>query len=155
MQLSAFKRHLSSMSQLSFMQPNGHFVPAHFHITEVALHTKHYIDCSGVERIEKTISMQLWTANDFEHRLMPSKLLQIINQYEQKISADDLAVEIEYQSETIGVYTLRAIEGHFELVPKYTACLAEDACGIPQEKLKKPMAELQSASCCTPGSGCC
>lgn len=155
MLLSEFKAHLAQIAQLNFMQPNGHFVPAHFHITEVALHTKHYIDCGGVERIEHTISMQLWTAHDFEHRLMPSKLLQILNVYEQKIDAADLEVEIEYQSETIGVYTLRATEEYFVLEPKHTACLAEDACGIPQEKLKKPMVELQSANCCTPGSGCC
>jgi len=38
-----------------------------------------------------------------------------------------------------------------------TACLAQDACGIPSEKVKKNLSELsvnQNASC-TPGGGCC
>ena len=45
----------------------------------------------------------------------------------------------------------------FQLVPKHTACLASDACGIPQTKQNVQLKELQTAnqSCCTPGSGCC
>jgi len=46
---------------------------------------------------------------------------------------------------------------NFILQNKTTACLAQDACGIPSEKVKKNLNELsvnQNASC-TPGGGCC
>lgn len=156
MKLSQFKSALSQMSELKFLQANGQAIPAHFHITEAAFNTKHFIDCGGVERTEKNISFQLWTANDFEHRLMPSKLLQIIEIYERKINSEDLDIEVEYQAETIGKYGL-SIEGcDFVFVPKFTDCLASDSCGIPAEKMNKPMAELKTAAaCCPPGGGCC
>lgn len=155
MKLSEFKAALSQMSELKFLQANGQAIPAHFHITEAAFNTKHFIDCGGVERMEKNISFQLWTANDLEHRLMPSKLLQIIEIYERKINGEDLEVEVEYQAETIGKYGL-SIEGcDFVFVPKFTNCLAQDSCGIPVEKLKKPMVELNHSTACTPGGGCC
>ena len=156
MKLSKFKAALSQMSELNFLQVNGQSIPAHFHITEAAFNNKHFIDCGGVERTEKTISFQLWTANDIEHRLLPSKLLQIINIYERKINAEDLEVEVEYQAETIGKYGLSVVGNNFVFVPKFTDCLASDSCGIPAEKLNKPMAELKTtAACCTPGGGCC
>jgi hypothetical protein len=155
MKLSQFKAALSQMNALNFLQVNGEPIPSHFHITEAAFNTKHFIDCGGVERIEKTISFQLWTANDIEHRLLPSKLLQIIDIYERKINAEDLEIEVEYQAETIGKYGL-SLEGlNFVFVPKFTDCLASDSCGIPQDKLKKPMAELKSTTTCTPGGACC
>ena len=155
MKLSEFKAALSQMSELTFLLANGTAIPAHFHITEAAYNTKHFIDCGGVERTENNISFQLWTANDYDHRLLPSKLLQIIDIYERKINAEDLEIEVEYQAETIGKYALMLKDGHFVFVPKYTDCLAQDACGIPQEKLNKPMAELKTTNTCTPGGGCC
>ena len=87
---------------------------------------------------------------------MPSKLLQIIEIYERKINSEDLDIEVEYQAETIGKYSL-SIEGcDFVFVPKFTDCLASDSCGIPAEKMNKPMAELKTAAaCCPPGGGCC
>ena len=59
MKLSEFKAALSQMSELKVLQANGQAIPAHFHITEAAFNTKHFIDCGGVERMEKNISFQL------------------------------------------------------------------------------------------------
>jgi hypothetical protein len=86
---------------------------------------------------------------------MPGKLMQIIEIYEQKINAEDVEIEVEYQAETIGKYGLSIKGCDFVFVPKFTDCLAQDSCGIPQDKLKKPMAELKSTTSCTPGGGCC
>jgi hypothetical protein len=35
---------------------------------------------------------------------------------------------------------------------KFTACLAEDSCGIPPQKQRVRLSEINS---CKPGSGCC
>lgn len=156
MKLSELKLYLNKLSKLNFIQPNGNFIPSHFHITEAGLTTKNFIDCGGTIRTEKTISFQLWTANDLEHRLEPQKLLKIINLAEPLFENEDLEVEVEYQMETIGRFGLDFDGINFILISKQTNCLAEDQCGIPQEKLNLNLSDLsKSKSSCTPGSGCC
>ncbi len=157
MKLSEIKKHLATAGTVQFKLVTGAYVPEHFHVTEVGLVTKHFIDCGGVERLEKTVNFQLWDANDFEHRLKPGKLANIIALSENKLGIGDLDIEVEYQSDTIGKYSLDYDGKDFVLLPKQTACLASDACGVPPAKQKVEMKELQAAgqSCCTPGGGCC
>ena len=157
MKLSEIKKHLNTAEEVIFQLPTGAYVPEHFHVTEVGLVTKHFIDCGGTERIEKVANFQLWNANDFEHRLRPQKLLNIISLSEQKLGIGDLEIEVEYQSDTIGKYGLYYEGKIFQLVPKKTTCLAEENCGISQTKQKLQLTELQTGgeSCCTPGGGCC
>lgn len=157
MKLSDFKTHLSTSKNLVFLLPNGEVVPTHFHVTEVGQVTKHFIDCGGKVRDEKTVNFQLWEANDFDHRLAPKKLMDIISLSEKVLAIEDAEIEVEYQSDTIGKYGLDYNGNEFVLTSKQTACLANDACGIPQEKLKLPLHELaaKSTSSCKPGGGCC
>jgi len=157
MKLSKIKEILPLLENVEFQLENGNFVPEHFHVTEVGQITKNFIDCGGVIRTEKVVNFQLWNADDFEHRLKPIKLLHIINLSEEKLGIEDLEIEVEYQSQTIGKYDLEFNGSHFVLVNKTTACLAQDACGIPSEKQKKNLSELTSDSgnSCEPGSGCC
>lgn len=156
MKLSLFKEKLNGLRQLNFIQMDGNFVPRHFHISEAGLSTKHFIDCGGTIRIEKNISLQLWVANDFEHRLEPKKLLTILSIAEPLFGNEDLDIEIEFQGETIGRYGVNFSEENFILEAKQTNCLAQDHCGIPAEKLKVNLADLQTkSSCCTPGGSCC
>ena len=157
MKLSEIKAILAAAEAVNFKLPTGEFVPEHFHVTEIGLVTKHFIDCGGVERFEKVINFQLWNANDTEHRLKPQKLLNIIALSEKKINIIDLQIEVGYQADRIGKYDLDFNGNDFVLVSKQTACLATDACGIPPAKQKVKLAELQTAaqSCCTPGGGCC
>ena len=157
MKLSEIKNHLLKVDAVNFKLPTGTYVPEHFHVTEVGLVTKHFIDCGGTERIEKVVNFQLFDANDFEHRLKPQKLSNIIALSERKLGVGDLDIEVEYQSDTIGKYGLDFDGEDFMLLPKQTACLANDACGITPGKQKNQMAELQATnqSCCTPGGGCC
>ena len=55
MNLSQFKNHLDEVSQLNFIQPNGNFIPSHFHITEAGLTTKNFIDCGGTLELKKRL----------------------------------------------------------------------------------------------------
>ena len=157
MKLSDIKQILPSLENVEFQLENGSFVPEHFHVTEVGMITKNFIDCGGVIRSEKVVNFQLWNADDFEHRLKPGKLLDIIKLSEDKLWIEDSEIEVEYQSETIGKYDLEFNGKTFVLKNKTTACLAQDACGIPTEKVKLNLSELQSnqAAHCTPESGCC
>jgi len=157
MKLSEFKKQLNLTRELTFILPDGTFVPKHFHVTEVGQITKHFIDCGGTVRTEKAVNFQLWEANDTDHRLAPEKLKGIIDLSEKVLSIEDAEIEVEYQSDTIGKYGLMFDGKQFLLTSTQTNCLASDKCGIPAEKLKVNLKDIQnkSSSCCAPGTGCC
>ncbi|MBC5864644.1 DUF6428 family protein [Flavobacterium turcicum] len=154
MKLSEIKAELHQLNQVTFVLPDGTYVPEHFHVTEVGLLVRRFVDCGGKLREEKIINFQLWDANDYDHRLKPAKLLNIINISEKMLEMDDYEVEVEYQSNTIGRYDLGFNGTDFLLLNKQTACLAEDQCGIPAPKQKLSLNTLTNNSC-TPGGGCC
>jgi len=149
MTISEVKNVLPQLDQVSFKLENGTMVPEHFHVTEVGVISKHFIDCGGVVRDEKMANFQLWNANDFDHRLKPMKLLNIIKLSENKLGLEDLDIEVEFQGETIGKYGLDFQDGIFILTNKITDCLAKDKCGIPEELI------ISNQTSCTPGGGCC
>lgn len=151
MNITILKQHLATISTLSFKLPNQQFIPAHFHLTELGLTTKHFVDCGGTIRNEKVVSFQIWYANDVAHRLSVEKLLGIIEKGAALYQDENLAIEVEYQTDlSISKFGLAFENGIFYLTPKFTACLAEDKCGIPQESLP-----IVSENNCTPNSGCC
>lgn len=156
MKLSEFKKQLSTVTDLNFVLPNGTKVPQHFHITEVGQVTKNFIDCGGTVRNEKVVNFQLWEANDFDHRLAPKKLNDIIVLSEKVLGLEDAEIEVEHQSDTIGKYGVDFNGKDFVLTSTQTNCLAQDKCGIPPEKLKVNLVDLSNnQNCCTPGGKCC
>ena len=152
MKILEMKQALTELTAISFKLPDGTALPAHFHVTEVGLVTKHFIDCGGVERRETVANFQLWEAGDYDHRLAPQKFLHILQLSDKILGREDLEIEVEYQQATIGKFGLVFDGQHFLLTPKQTACLAQDACGIPDHQFALP--QLQAAGC-TPGGGCC
>ncbi|KQS36896.1 MULTISPECIES: DUF6428 family protein [Pedobacter] len=156
MKLSEIKAHLAQAESVNFQLENGTPVPEHFHVTEVGVVTKDFIDCGGTVRHEKVANFQLWDANDFEHRLKAGKLLNIISLSEKVLGMEDLEIEVEYQAQTIGKYDLGYDGKNFLLIAKTTACLAPELCGVPEVKQKVQLQNLAaSGSTCTPGGGCC
>jgi hypothetical protein len=102
------------------------------------------------------VNFQLWNANDFEHRLQPKRLLDIIQLSEKMLGIGDYEIEVEFQSETIGKYDLEFNGTDFTLLNKQTACLALDNCGLPiQEQNAQFKAKSIQAAGCTPGGNCC
>jgi hypothetical protein len=154
MKLSDFKIYISKVDKVNFQLENGTFLPSHFHITEIGLSNKKFIDCGGVIRNENLISFQLWHANDFNHRLKPKNVLEIISIAENAIISEDLEIEVEYQDSTIGKYNVSFDGKNFILLNKNTNCLAEDQCGIEIKKPKISLSQLQTSNC-SPDSDCC
>ncbi|WP_422103914.1 DUF6428 family protein [Winogradskyella sp.] len=156
MKLSEIKSKLKTLDTIAFQLPNGTLVPRHFHVTEVGKVTKDFIDCGGTVRHEEVVNFQLWEANDYDHRLHPEKLLKIIELSQNVLNIGDLDIEVEYQGDTIGKYNLDFDGKHFLLTTTQTDCLAKDNCGIPSEKPRVRLSDLQKTSaCCEPNSGCC
>ncbi len=148
MNYSELKSIVAKLDKVAFKLPNGDLVPAHFHVTEVGQIDKNFIDCGGTIRKEEKISLQLWSANDYDHRLHPEKLYHILQLSEEKLGLKDSEIEVQYQGNTIENYGLAFKEGEFLLTPLHTDCLAREACAIPAE-------QVNTASVCTPGSNCC
>jgi len=153
MLISAFKQTLSELDTLKFQLPNGEFVPAHFHITEVGNITRNFIDCGGVQRQENKLNLQLWVASDTDHRLKTTNLLNILQLAEKQLGNSNVEVEVEYQQSTIGRYKLAFDGAVFQLINTQTACLAPNQCGIPQEKPRVRV--TANGLSCNPNSGCC
>ena len=147
MKLSEIKNKLKELTTIGFQLPNGEFVPNHFHVTEVGIVSKHFIDCGGTVRREEKINFQLWEANDYDHRLHPEKLLHIIELSEKTLVLPDAEIEVEYQLQTIGKFNLEYINDKFVLTNTATNCLALDKCGVENAPKTK--------NSCTPGGGCC
>ena len=156
MKLSEIKQHLSTLKTIAFQLPDGSLVPNHFHVTEVGKITKNFIDCGGTVINEEVVNFQLWNANDYDHRLHPEKLIHIIELSEKVLNIpSDLEIEVEYQGSTIGKYGLDFDGTNFLLITKQTDCLAKDNCGIPTEKPRVRLSDLQKQPACAPNSGCC
>ncbi|WP_268846933.1 DUF6428 family protein [Flavobacterium aestivum] len=155
MKLSQIKQLLGTVETVNFQLPNGTFVPEHFHVTEVGLINKNFIDCGGTVRNETVVNFQLWDANDFEHRLKPKKLLDIIQLSEKVLGIEDFEIEVEYQDRTIAKYDLGFNGENFQLLNKQTACLAQDQCGISLEKEKVRLSDKNNEPCCAPDGNCC
>lgn len=155
MTISEIKEALNNLDTIAFELPGGDLVPNHFHVTEVGKVSKDFIDCGGTRRQETVAAFQLWSADDYDHRLHPEKLVHIIELSQKVLGIENEEIEVEYQGETIGKYGLDFDGTNFKLVTKTTDCLAKDKCEVP---VKENMVQLEQANgknSCAPGSGCC
>lgn len=122
-------------AKMHFMLPDDSFVPAHYHITEVGRVQKDFIDCGGTVRSLASCLLQIWVANDTDHRLETTKLAKIIEVAGSILDSEDLPVEVEYEDGNTSQYPLSGSEITpsgilFYLGAKHTACLAPEKCGI-------------------------
>jgi hypothetical protein len=120
---------------LHLMLPDGDFVPAHFHVTEVGRVQKDFIDCGGTTRSAVSCLLQVWVAHDTAHRLTASKLAGILKLAAPLLKSDAMPVEVEYESGAVSQFPVAAVEVTpsgllFHLGKKHTDCLAPDKCGV-------------------------
>ena len=154
--LSELRHTLTKIDEFTIKLPDGSRVPAHFHITEAGLVAKHFIDCGGTIRKQSAITMQIWHSVDVHHRLTPQKLLKILDKAEPLFGGEDLPVEIEYQTDTIGKYHLEFDGEMFHLTATQTDCLAKVSCsvnGSTEDEYKN--SKRPALTICAPDTGCC
>jgi hypothetical protein len=122
-------------AKMHWMLPDRAFVPEHYHITEVGRVQKDFIDCGGTIRSLASCLLQIWVADDTDHRLQATKLAKIMDVASPVLKGDDLPVEVEYEEGTISQYPVADVEVTpagllFHLGTKHTACLAPEKCGV-------------------------
>ena len=123
-------------ASLHWMLPDGDFVPAHFHVTEVGRIQKDFIDCGGTTRSATTCQIQLWVSTDTDHRLTAGRFASSLKMAAPLLGSEELPVEVEYEAGTVSQYPLGGVERTpagvlFHLCTKHTDCLAPDRCGVP------------------------
>jgi hypothetical protein len=133
--------------------PNQIAVPQCFHITEVGLVTKTFIDCGGTTHSVQTCQLQAWIGPDTDHSLEAGKLAKILEISSSVIPHEFLDVEIEYEDEVISQYPVveAIVTGEtvtLNLTAKHTDCLAKDLC-------LAPMGNGAESGCGCGPSGCC
>lgn len=124
-----------SEAKMHWMLPDRRFVPEYYHITEVGRLQKDFIDCGGTIRSLSSCMLQIWVADDKDHRLHASQLAKIMEVAGVVLKSDDLPVEVEYEEGAISQYPVAGVEVTpagllFHLGAKHTACLAPEKCGV-------------------------
>jgi hypothetical protein len=136
-----------------FELPTTSLLSPHVHVTEVARLDKKFVDCGGTIRMDSSCRLQIYQADDTEHRITAAKFAQILAKGAGLLGSSALPVEAEAEAEAPYLSVFPVIATRLEekqvvisLGMRHTACLAEDVC-FP--------ANLQNKSACAPGSGCC
>lgn len=134
-----------------FELPTGTLLSPHVHVTEVARLDKKFVDCGGTLRTDSSCRLQIYQADDTEHRIQAAKFAGILAKGAGLLASTALPVEIEAEAPFLSVFPLIATRTDATQIiltcgVRHTACLAEDVC-FP--------AALQPKGACAPGSGCC
>ncbi|MCE9603831.1 MAG: DUF6428 family protein [Planctomycetia bacterium] len=134
---------------LQLVLPDGSFVPAHFHVTEVGRVQKDFVDCGGTVRRSTSCVLQVWVANDVAHRLDTTKLAKIIHKGVELFETTAIPLEVEYDHGVISQYPVQEAEASqsgiiLHLGTKHTTCLAQDRCGIKLDVLSS----CSTSDCC-------
>jgi hypothetical protein len=155
MNLQEFKSALTQNPdhELGIQFDSGQEIAAHFHVTEIGKVTKDFVDCGGTRRLTVSCVLQTLVANDFDHRLKSDKLATIIEKAAVLGLDDSLPMEVEVQTDTIGVYAFSSATSNdgkltFTIASKQTACLAPTTCGLDVLPVNG------QADCCG-DTGCC
>jgi len=142
---SALEKHPATFPR--FILPDGDFIPAHAHVTEVGHVAKNFIDCGGVTGRTETILLQTHVGQDVEHRLRSDRFAKILALGERVLPHDQLDVEVEYDCCVVAQYPVNAVERageHLDVIlgKRRTQCLA-------QERRKS------AETCCESATACC
>jgi len=143
-----------------FRLPNGDFVPAHAHVTEVARMDKRFIDCGGTFRTDSLCRLQTWFAYDTDHRLTAGRLAKIFALAESVLLTDDLDVDVEHELGYITQFPLGSVEVAnnevvLHLTERHTACLAIEKCLPPAAPVSEFNPLKFNFTKKTPAAKCC
>ena len=132
-----------------FVLPDGDYIPAHAHVTEVGHVVRNFIDCGGATGKEEKVVLQTHVGDDFDHRLRSDRFSKILQLGTRVLPHTDLDVDVEYDCCVVAQYPVVAArpEGEhldFILQRGRTQCRA-------RERREADVAD----SCCAAASACC
>ena len=89
-----------------FVLPDGDYIPAHAHLTEVGHLVRNFIDCGGLTGKEEKFVPQTHVGNDTDHRLRSERFAKILQLGNRVIPSADLDVEVEYDCCVVAQYPI-------------------------------------------------
>jgi hypothetical protein len=89
-----------------FVLPDGDYIPAHAHVTEVGHLVRNFIDCGGVAGQEEKVVLQTHVGSDINHRLRSDRFAKILELGSRVIPSRDLDVDIEYDCCVVAQYPI-------------------------------------------------
>src|SRR5947207_13995856 len=132
-----------------FVLPNGEYIPAHAHVTEVGHVVRNFIDCGGLTGKEEKVVLQTHLGNDTDHRLRSDRLATILQLGNRVISNTDLDVDVEYDCCVVAQYPIAeaAPDGeHLNLMLQR---------GRTECRARERRESETAADCCTTSAACC
>jgi len=132
-----------------FVLPDGNYIPAHAHVTEVGHVVRNFIDCGGMIAKEEKALLQTHVGNDRDHRLRSDRFSKILQLGMRVLPNADLDVDVEYDCCVVAQYPIAEArrEGqHLNLILHRgrTQCRARE----------RREAKTQEA-CCASAETCC
>ena len=132
-----------------FVLPDGDYIPAHAHVTEVGYVVRNFIDCGGLTGMEEKVVLQTHVGSDADHRLRSDRFATILQLGSRMIPRGDLDVDVEYDCCVVAQYPIAeaAPDGeHLNLILQRgrTQCRARE------------LRESETATgCCATSATCC
>jgi hypothetical protein len=88
------------------MLPDGDYIPAHAHVTEVGHVVRNFIDCGGLTGKEEKVVLQTHVGSDVDHRLRSDRFGRILQLGSRVIPSADLNVDVEYDCCVVAQYPI-------------------------------------------------
>ena len=89
-----------------FVLPDGDYIPAHAHVTEVGHLVRNFIDCGGLGGKEEKVVLQTHVGNDEDHRLRADRFSKILQLGMRVLPSADLDVDVEYDCCVVAQYPI-------------------------------------------------
>ena len=89
-----------------FVLPDGDYIPAHAHVTEVGHVVRNFIDCGGLTGKEEKVVLQTHVGNDTDHRLRSDRFAKILQLGSHLIPSANLDVDVEYDCCVVAQYPI-------------------------------------------------
>jgi hypothetical protein len=132
-----------------FVLPDGDYIPAHAHVTEVGHVVRNFIDCGGLTGTEEKVLLQTHAGNDTDHRLRSDRLAKILELGNRVIPSADLDVDVEYDCCVVAQYPIVKAQPrgqHLDLILQRSRTL----CRARERR------EAETAGgCCAGSTACC
>ncbi len=132
-----------------FVLPNGDYIPAHAHVTEVEHLVRNFIDCGGLTGKEEKVVLQTHVGDDTEHRLQSDRFAKILQLGNRVIPNADLDVDVEYDCCVVAQYPI----AETQLRGQYLDLILKR--GRTQCRARERRQAETAAGCCATSASCC
>jgi Family of unknown function (DUF6428) len=132
-----------------FVLPDGDYIPAHAHVTEVGHVVRKFIDCGGLTGKEEKILLQTHVGKDTDHQLRADRFAKILRLGNRVIPGADLDVDIEYDCCVVAQYPIaeaRPDGDYLNLILRR---------GRTQCRARERRESKTTADCCATSAACC